>query len=116
MVMVFIGCGNKNQLPEGVGQDFYDDMIVASNLLLKDVRNSKDCFKIGNKSYDYVYKYNDSDLTFIESAILESFENLIIWTSSYHWGYKYTDNIEKALSTFTKLMDIKIDIGDLILK
>lgn len=114
--IVFIGCSNKNPVPDGVGQGFYEDMTVASNLLIKDIRNSKDCFEIGDESYYYVYKYNDSDLTFIESAILESFEDLIIWTSGYHWGYKYTDNIEKALDTFTRLMNIEIDINDLILK
>ncbi len=114
--IVFVGCSNKNPVPDGVGQDFYDDMVVASNLLIQDIRNSKDCFEIGDKSYDYIYKYNDSDLTFTESAILESFEDLIIWISGYHWGYKYTDNIEKALDTFARLMNTEIDINDLILK
>ena len=115
MGIIFIGCNGKNQIPEGVGQDFYEDMVVASNLLLQDVKILKNSLDIGDKSYNYIYKYSDSDLTFIENAILESFEDLIIWVSGYHWGYKYVDNIEIALNTFTRLMNIEIDINDLLL-
>lgn len=113
--VIFVGCINKNQVPDGVGQDFYEDMIIASNLLLQDVKILKNSLDIGDKSYNYIYKYSDSDLTFIENAILESFEDLVIWVSGYHWGYKYVDNIEVALNTFSRLMDIQIDINDLLL-
>lgn len=108
-----VGC--KKQAPEGISQDFYDDMIEVLDKLKK----TKGELNTDNGE-DIIKKYKDSKiwLNSNEKDILDAMSDLHFWVWRYH-----TDNVEKDedsklknkliildnIKTLSSLMDLDIN-------
>lgn len=119
--IVFVGC--KKKAPEGVSQDFYDDMVKYSDELIKIVKNAKtttltESDILENEYYEGVVGYTDNieDLTLLERQILESIEKLYFYAAMQCDGARLNEEITEEAKTFSKLMEIDFDVDDLLLE
>ncbi len=130
ILSVLGGC--KSKPPEGVGQEFYDDMVSASKELIKIIRNAKEIDVLDNdffksKSYVKIYeydKYKYDFLTLIEQNILDTIDDLYLTSILYHNAIQnnkgtvsyYEKDIIKLTKTFSNLMEIELDVNKILLK
>lgn len=91
--MTLAGCGSKQKAPEGVGQDFYDDMIECLKLLEKHKGNDdKNGVEIINN-----YKENKLWLSPAEREIVEAVSDMYFWV----WLYYDSDNDQTMIARDT---------------
>lgn len=108
---MFIGC--KRKAPEGITQEFYDDMIISLKKLEKEKGNKE------TNGYDEVKRYLDNKiwLTHKEQETIEAIDDMYFWV----WFYYNTDDAE-ALVVKSKirdvvgLMELNINVDKIIIK
>lgn len=116
LVMVFIfsfltGCQSKK--PEGVNQEFYDDMIECLKKLEK-AKGDKD-----NNGSDVVKKYIDDKvwLNTKEVEIVEAVDELYFWVWMYYNGTsKNRMLVINEIGKVSELMNLDININKIIPK
>lgn len=101
------------QHPEGVGQDFYDDMIECLKLLEKHKGNDD---KNGIETINN-YKENRLWLSPAEREIVEAVSDMYFWV----WLYYDSDNDQTMIArdtimTVSNLMGVNIDVNKLLQK
>lgn len=121
---ISVGCSKTPKAPEGVSQEFYDDMIFISKDMIKTVRNMKDPDPSNgdlkqsegrDRLLDYKYELIDS-LTLTEKTIVEELYE-IYFLLSLHTNEIYKDEeITEAVETFSNLMEIEFDVDKILLK
>ncbi len=131
LVLSILG-GCKSKPPEGVGQEFYDDMISASEELIKTIRIAKiitlsDNDILKTKNYTRICEYNKYEydsLTLVEQNILNAINDLY-FTSVLYYDDIYNDigrkdvykkDIKKLAKTFSNLMGIELDANKILLE
>ncbi len=116
LIMVFIssfliGCQSKK--PEGVNQEFYDDMIEC----LKKLEKSKGDEE--NNGSDVVKKYIDDKvwLSTKEVEIVEAVDELYFWVWMYYNGTsKNRMVVINEIGKVSELMNLDININKIIPK
>mgnify|MGYP001164608904 FL=1 len=123
VIGVLSGCGKQAKVPEGVNQEFYDDMIECSEGLIKTIKNAKitsllESDILNNEYYSKIQEYmnNTDGLTLIEQNILTSIENLYFHVAMQYDGAELSDEIKEYAQTFSKLMEMEVDVNNLLLK
>lgn len=132
LLIIGVLCGCKSKPPEGVGQEFYDDMILASEELIKIIRNTKEIDVLDNdffksRSYVRIYEYDKYEyelLTLIEQNILNTIDDLYLTSILYHNAIQnnkgtmsyYEKDIIRLTETFSNLMEIELDVNKILLK
>ncbi len=111
MVIVLIGCDNKNQVPDGVGQDFYNDMINC----LKKLEKYKDNEDKNGRAVVDEYLENKIWLSATEKEIIESMDETYFWI----WMYYNTEGdnvflVRNHIINTTSLLGVKTDINKFI--
>lgn len=117
------GCSKTPKAPEGVGQDFYDDMLDCSEDLIKVVKNAKITFIadsdiLKSDGYNKIKTYIESEekLTLLERNILSTIEELYFKVAMYYDGVATESDIKDLATTFSSLMEIKFDVDKVLLK
>lgn len=118
---ISVGCSKTPKAPEGVSQEFYDDMIFILNDLSKTITNTKvkdsllDVFlnsegikKVGE------YKRSVDELSLKESSIIENISNLYVYLEMYYNGISEEDVIEDSVNAISDLLEINIDLKDYV--
>lgn len=116
MCLMLVGC--KKTPPEGVSQNFYDDMLKCLDEIthIKQGSFSLEEFKIKPISdyegfmtmYKYTLKYDE--LSNVEQMILNSISDAYEYLIACHDGLDYRREFIDSIQVFSALMDIKIDI------
>ena len=128
--IIFVGCGDKkSKIPEGIGEDFYSDMVFSHNDLIKNIKTIKDkdgkiTYKdnelimnsTGRRIIDEYYEKIDK-LNETEVLIVTHLRNIYLSISDYYdfmvLGIEETwveDDIKKDLEKYVDLMDLKIPL------
>ena len=114
IIGVLAGCVSKSNAPEGIGQDFYRDMIGSLNKLAKyKGDDSKNGFDIIEK-----YKENDIWLQPREKETIKEMKDVYFWVwmnSEEHLKNEKNKMIAREhLMTIEKLLEIDIDLSKYI--
>ena len=114
---ILVGCGDSKKAPEGVSQDFYDDMVG----ILKEMEKAKrdDIIDIDDGKID-IYKEERVFLTLKEEDILDNVSDLQFWA----WLYdddgddKIQDKLRVARSVenISRLMEVDINLKKILNK
>lgn len=123
IIGILMGCSKTPKAPEGVGQDFYDDMLDCSEDLIKVVKNAKTTFIadsdiLKSDGYNKIKTYIESEekLTLLERNILSTIEELYFKVAMYHDGSAIESDIKDLATTFSNLMEIEFDANKVLLK
>lgn len=109
-VGVLSGCSSPPKAPEGVDQEFYEDM-VKSLKKLEQYKGDRD-----KNGLDVVEKYHNNKvfLKEKEEKIIEAVNDLYLWVWMYH---EFSDTkittVEYGVENVVKLMDLNIDLDKL---
>lgn len=108
---ISVGCSKSQKAPEGISQEFYDDMIEVLKKLEKtkgeiDTDNGEDIIK--------EYRENETWLAIKEKDILNDIEDLHFWVWFYNNKESESDlkdelMIRDKLRRVSTLMDLEIE-------
>lgn len=119
---ISVGCRKTQNAPEGVSQEFYDDMVNISEKLIKTVKNAKNT-SIENSDilkddgYGKIVQYiEDSDLTLIEYTIANTLEDIYFKVAMYHDGIPLEEDIKELVQSFSELMNMEFEANKILLK
>ena len=112
------GCGSK-KIPEGVGQEFYDDMIFVLDDISKTILATKvgdsllDAF-LSSEGLSIIGDYEDKEdtLTIKELSIVDNLRVLYINLEMYHNNVLDKDIVIQKIEDVSKLLEIDIDLND----
>lgn len=110
---ILAGCSSQQKAPEGVSQDFYDDMVSCLKKITKhrdnDEKNGIDIVK--------EYKENKLWLNATEKEIIGAVSDMYLWVWLYYNGENPDRMIVRdTIVTVNNLMDIDIDIDKIVPK
>lgn len=112
------GCSSK-KIPEGVGQEFYDDMIFVLDDMSKTTLKTKvgdsllDAF-LSSEGLIMIGEYEDKEdtLTIKELSIVNNLRVLYINLEMYHNNVLDEDTVKQKIEDISKLLEIDIDLSD----
>lgn len=120
--MIFTGC--KKKAPEGISQEFYDDMIFALEDLMNElnaITKEDDTLKAiaEIKGYDVLHNYTYTNkfdtLTLKEQSILDDMRKLYTCVAMYYQDSVIErEDIEEYINSLTNALEIEIDIDKII--
>ena len=111
---IIVGCSDTQKAPEGVDQEFYDDMVECLKKLQKHKGDEE------KNGIDVVEKYLDNK-TFLsttkEVKIIEAVDELYFYVWLYH-SETGTERlmVKEKIQTVSDLMELDIDINKIIPK
>ena len=115
---ISVGCGESKKAPEGVSQDFYDDMIDVLKQIEK-INSDVDWEGSGIDKIDE-YKEVKNLLTPKEETILDNIDSLWLWVSIYKGGdqSKLEDSLRvtRYVEDVEALLDIDINLKKILKK
>ena len=121
--MIFsVGC--QKDIPEGVSEEFYDEMIESSEYALKLLKDSEGMsnqevtvtYITSNIHQNYIkkYEYNEDLLSQKEKGILDSYSWIIDCIAMSKDSDFFKKVLRKELQTFSDLMNLNYEVDNLI--
>ncbi len=116
---LFSGCASSDKIPDGVSEEFYNDMMAYGNELIKineeyDKIEVEDSIKISKREAIrkiVLYNKNVDNLSLQEQKILKSALNLNIALIMYKDDKEtFKEDLIESVEKFNQLMQIDLDI------
>ena len=134
IVGILVGCSNKQKTPEGISEEFYNNIIKTSNDLYKEVKNIKkedvvDETLVKFNSYtEFLEKYHDAEkngslssaentaFDVLTSIVFEIREDLQLYYEDEDYYSFPSDRTLKEIEKLSDILEVETKLSDLNLK
>lgn len=110
---ILVGCSSQPKAPEGVNQEFYDDMVECLKKLAK---HKNDDENNGIDVVEHYLEYESFLNTTKEVKIVKAMDDLYFWVDLYYYSAPEYSIVKSKVQDVAELMEIEIDIDKLLAK